>query len=180
MSVTFTADEKETLQLFDPMVIMAFLTSLNELRVNTGDLTMEQVQETHDMYFVTRRKLDPKTLEKIYNELKTNPRPLSTDQLNPTIGYSDELVKSAGVEANVDPDPENMRMPLPEMDDLGVNPDKPESNEDGPAVVDSKGTTIEEPEAIKYEQPEQPVADNVEQHENPEAPSPMEEGEMPL
>ena len=179
MSLSFTTEEKEVLQLFDPMVLMAFLTSINEIRVNSGTLTMEDVQRTHDDYFVTHRKLDVKTLEKIYNELKANPRSISNDPTNPTIGYDDEIIKSSGSVRDEVGAEESM--PLPGMDELVKEPDIQSSEHDVAGQMDEDGTTIDEPDAIKVEAIEEPsTVDNSKDFEDIEAPRPIEEGEMPL
>ena len=181
MSLSFTSEEKNLLQLFDPMVLMAFITTVNETRVNTGDLTMEQVQRAHDDYFITHRKLDVKTLEKIYNEIKTNPRPISNDPTNPTIGYGDDIIKSSGSEHTSTDGVLDDSMPLPGMDELMHEPDIQASDHDVAGQMDDDGTTIDEPEALKLENVDAPsTEDSSAEFENIDAPKPIEEGEMPL
>ncbi|MAF25485.1 hypothetical protein CL634_07935 [bacterium] len=181
MSLSFTTEEKDLLQLFDPMVLMAFLTSLNELRTSSGTLTMEDVQRTHDDYFITHRKLDVKTLEKIYNEIKTNPRTVSLDPTNPTFNYDDEIIKATGSKAEPSDGMLEDSMPLPGMDELMREPDIQASEHDVAGQLDDDGTTIDEPAAIKLENVDAPsTEDNSKEFEDIDVPKPIEEGEMPL
>ena len=69
--IIFSDEEKSALQVFDPQLIMAFLTTVNENQHRDDiEFNRESVQKTHDTYFINNRKLSDTVLDTVFIAIK--------------------------------------------------------------------------------------------------------------
>ena len=86
--MNITDEQRSQLTPFDPTRILAFVNSFNELVINTGDPSINDIGKIHFTYFPGKRRLPDWYIELVYNELKNSPVEGANSETSPAITYS--------------------------------------------------------------------------------------------